>query len=129
MEQIEFRGKVTKDFCNNFFKQKWVYGSVLYCPDEIVSLLYGDDASWETETDTIGQFTGLLDKKGNKIFEGDILNVPERVYQKDGKLIKSDNAVYFENGMFKCNNLSLCTYMNHLDLEVIGNIHDNKDLL
>ncbi|MDV3537946.1 hypothetical protein CMU94_02265 [Elizabethkingia anophelis] len=70
-------------------------------------------------------FTGLLDKNGNKIFEGDVLNVPDRMFHKEGKLLKSDNAVYFENGMFKCNNLSLCTYMNYLDLEITGNIHQS----
>ncbi|MDV3774039.1 hypothetical protein CMU14_13230 [Elizabethkingia anophelis] len=69
--------------------------------------------------------TGLLDKNGNKIFEGDILNVPERMFLKEGKLIKSDNTVYFENGMLKCNNLSLCTYMNYLELEITGNIHQS----
>ncbi|WP_277496734.1 YopX family protein [Elizabethkingia anophelis] len=109
MREILFRGKRVD---NN----EWVYG-YLRSYDEI--------NNYYVDKKTVGQFTGLLDKNGNKIFEGDILNVPERMFLKEGKLIKSDNTVYFENGMLKCNNLSLCTYMNYLELEITGNIHQS----
>lgn len=116
MREIIFRSWNEIDQCFYYFTQG----------------LYFDSLDFNNEVDAFcfkwtnaEEFTGLLDKNGNNIFEGDVLNVPERVYQKDGKLIKSENAVYFENGMFKCNNLSLCTYMNYLDLEIISNIHES----
>ena len=100
---------------------------------------------WETnrvDPKTVGQFTGLTDKNGKKIFEGDMLKpfddeidkmvvefrhgsfmlclYGERGYMGEGGWVEDGNY-----GVFECEPLS--SYGD--DIEVIGNIHDNPELL
>ena len=86
--------------------------------------------SFMVVSDTVGQYTGLLDKNGKRIFEGDIAKV---LQGKD----KDIAYVGFENGAFmlypKTGNIyerTLWSYWyNDWDVEVIGNITDNPELL
>ena len=80
---------------------------------------------------TVGQYTGLTDKNGKRIFEGDIIDTPDR-------LIK---VVWFErNAQFDLNfikhahdkkiiNFKGIEMRDLKEYEVIGNIHDNPELL
>ena len=68
--------------------------------------------------ETIGQFTGLTDKNGKKIYEGDILALRT----------KRPHIVKFEDGGFVLTGTAIP--IRHADkFEVIGNIHDNPELL
>ena len=79
--------------------------------------------------ETVGQFTGMTDKNGTKIFEGDIV----RHIDTTRHVVEVVNSeVYFDTEMLEfglrySNELFHCQVNN--EFEVIGNIHDNKELL
>lgn len=108
-------------------ESNWVYGGVFQ--GQNFSVIYGYDPveKYVVYSDTVGQYTGLQDKRGQRIFEGDIVEIrfdrsvcPEVV-----------GEVYFINGGFHITTsdagLSLLAYVQYC--EIIGNIHDNPELL
>ena len=82
----------------------------------------GDVFNWKHQGQPIQimQFTGLQDKNGVDIYEGDVCTYEENVADYHFIIIKVVAAM---DGEF----LSTCDW--HLDIEVIGNIHQNPELL
>ena len=129
MREILFRGK-------RLDNGEWVYGYYVhigpvscqraYIIPEYASALYVN----EVDPSTVGQYTGLKDKNGKRIFDGDIAKV---LQGKD----KDIAYVGFENGAFmlypKTGNIYERTlweyWYNDWDVDVIGNITDNPELL
>ena len=88
------------------------------------------------EPSTVGQYTGLTDKNGKKIFEGDILKIyPDCDYCEDYSI----STVYSYNGVlcvdyrgddFDSTALGFINDVNDdADFEIIGNIYDNPELV
>ena len=75
--------------------------------------------------DSVGQYTGLTDKNGKRIFEGDIVDI----------LTENEEigVVEYEDGGFLVSADGFCVdfhaNINGTDLEIIGNIHDNGELM
>lgn len=80
------------------------------------------------------QFTGLKDKNGVLIYEGDIIEAREAMFG-EGANLKNKNVVKFEDGAFKVATVNLFIVTENVpsglsfDAEVIGNIYENPELL
>ena len=131
MREILFRAK------QNYTKE-WLYGAVVKDGDECLITVGEPDGLYKqkmtvVEESTVGQFTGLTDKNGKRVFEGDI--------------IKHNNTHFVVE--FSSNHLGfICIDRKHKTrggfanwrdgnwmknvssyIQIIGNIHDNPELL
>lgn len=135
MREILFRGKR----CDN---GEWVQGFLLkecnyatcswnlaieYKTDRFGKFAY--DVA-EIATETVGQFTGLTDKNGKKVFENDIIVI---CYETDGEEFTETKRVHYnekECCWYPMRWEEYCEYCDHYtevkSIEVIGNIHDNN---
>ena len=119
MREILFRGK-------SLFGDDWVEGEVLSVPslDQ-----YGIRPKQElaahriVKQETIGQFTGLTDKNGIKSFEGDIVENNECIGIVEYSEEDAMYTVLFGETLYDFG------WVSARKCEVIGNIHDNPELL
>ena len=118
MREILFRGKAIDG--------NWYYGVPLVFAEDVILIAAPHTYSKNVETSTIGQYTGLTDNNGTKIFEGDIVKGKDHL-EKD---LEVYGFIDHKNGSF----VIVGDFMTHYrwldyDVEVIGNIHDNPELL
>lgn len=132
MREILFRAKRRDD-------GQWVYGYLvkLPCPIHV-----GDSSPWHiivppvdpddnggrynVDPKTVGQYTGLTDKNGKKIFEGDILG-----YGKSKESVYFDTSLRipcFTTGIGGGSSTGAHPYKLSARHVIIGNIHDNPEL-
>ena len=84
---------------------------------------------YEVDPETVGQFTGLTDKNGKKIFEGDIIehHVQGDILVNRGVVVWIESEARFA---YRLRTMEPGFYMHKPEtVEVIGNIHDNPELL
>lgn len=152
--EIKFRGKMIPE-------NEWIFGTILRIPAPPVCFGKSETDKYyiqfpdprympdwnmpykmvqgEVNPDTIGQYTGLHDKNGKEIYEGDIVLYQdwEMAYEGGGNdsFINKGIVEYCEDNC--CFNvterqtvdLADVLYKDNEDLEVIGNIYDNSELL
>ena len=146
MREIKFRGK-------RIWTDEWIYGNLVidkHGRNHIVPFAYFDEdghhLSYDDDTDTpvfimqesVGQFTGLHDKNGKEIYEGDRVKVVI-IWNELNRDIKRE----FISSIVFCEHRGCYIFPNHsnvslddarqddeiISLEVIGNIHENPELL
>lgn len=156
MREILFRGKRADN-------GEWVYGCYIFRKiwESNVHIIRIDDngfdsyTEYEVDPETVGQFTGLTDCNGKKIFEGDIIRYADydeyQHYLESLKHPEEYEGINFENlwtvdeitygikidypafdlnkNDFECNGLAELKCAGQWYYEVIGNIHDNPELL
>lgn len=143
MREILFRGKAINrnEGCHRTEYQngEWVYGLVTKLYDEQFKNLPAEMTNTngisgiEIDYKTIGQYTNMLDKNGRKIFEGDIIDFSDRLDGDGYGVVKYDAnettfGIEYDNeydNIYK----SLGNHYYPEDIEVIGNIYDNPELL
>ena len=141
MREILFRAKTEpncKDVMNGKIikNPKWIYGYVDLgymhdCKAPLISDKNGNK-TYKCQYETIGQFTGLTDKNGKKIFEGDIVTACDEITFSPFEFGITGKVVYDECAFFiEPKDVMETQYLfNECAVyEVIGNIHDNPELL
>ena len=129
--EIKFRGKLE-------YNGKWIYGDLLQYENEDVAIFgeklssFGCECTEMSKRDrvipgTVGQYTGLKDSNGKEIYEGDLLEVANHKRDKEciADVIFLDGAfwLHFPNEvLLNIKEVSECWV-------VIGNIHDNPELI
>lgn len=119
MREILFRGK-------RIDNRTWLYGDLRQYREGVCGIC--DRALGHTrrvDLTTIGQFTGLTDKNGKKIFEGDI------IFDQRPSIQKTYIVIWF--GSSFCRRTKDGHYLSPLilncnEFEIIGNIHDSPEL-
>ena len=129
MREILFRGKRLQGgewvegyfFKSDINKKERESGkaTIIFTPDCDTFIMVPEcHNSFMVVSDTVGQYTGMKDKNGKRVFEGDILSL------RTGR----QHVVRFEDGAFVLENTAIpVSFANKF--EVIGNIHDNPEML
>lgn len=130
MRTIKFRGK-------SILTDEWFYGDLVHSADKKrTAILVNDKDSYdecEVDPETVGQFTGLMDKNGKEIYEGDVIGchnprIKHLIFynEKQGRFMAALNGD-IENDFIGLCGLDDSRWTGSKN--VIGNVYDNPDIL
>ena len=133
MREILFRGQTRRHgekvkLDGDKVPGHWVYGGIFQGTGDY-SVIYNINGKYAVYSDTVGQYTGLKDKNGERIFEGDIVRYRTVI-----------GIVNWHIGCFCIKNYTTNNYYNNPaidiilneypnEIEIIGNIYDNPEFL
>lgn len=163
MREIKFRGQTRRKgekvrLDGTPIDGNWVYGGVMCNKNRDFALIYQSEPiidKFSVYANTVGQYTGLKDKNGKEIYEGDIFKFPDEVWtssytacgtEYDSWEVKNYGLVGFDKDTARFdfvkykygeNSVEADLHENHdlefaefiQELEVVGNIYDNPELL
>lgn len=157
MREILYRGQIRRKGEKVHFvtgepqPSRWCYGGIFAPHMEAhgFGVIYGQESGsdepitgtkldkFPVYRDTVGQYTGLTDKNGVKIFEGDIVQFEDETpgqYEYHDDTFMNVGVVEYNSGRFYFTNrvaveMDDLIYENTADCTVIGNIFDNPELL
>lgn len=131
MREILFRGK-------EFYTGEWVEGYyVKGVTRHGIVKSFACHPRYDVIPETVGQFTGLYDKNGKRIFEGDIIlfedESPTNYEYHDCTEMRCGEIKFDEGEFYLTNRIAVemgdLIYDGKLDGVIVGNIHDNPELL
>lgn len=129
MREILFRGKSICSICN----KEWVIGDYLAeTPDHGPWILpIGADEEVPIVKETVGQYTGILDKNGKRIFEGDIVKHFDNsdLGYDIGTIEWDESGCRYRRTTDTAKYTNYCGVINACIYEIIGNIYDNPELI
>ena len=139
--EIKFRGKTSV----NDGETMWVYGTLQYLYEVVYdkitdtfiherlsdkAVINNENGQYEVSLDSVGQFTGAIDKNGVDIYEGDIVRFENGVFRQllFDKFVSNyiDFVVKYKGGFF---NIAGYDLVSKDSFEVLGNKYDNSELL
>lgn len=137
MREILFRGK---DF-SGVINHSWCFGSLDTTEDDRAIIIYldrfGNKCRITVNPKTVGQYTGLKDKNGTKIFDGDIVLVPyiDPIFKCtwndtspcEWAIVKHCNGMFYVEYIESGDKFTLSAMDGYM--KIIGNIYDNPELL
>jgi uncharacterized phage protein (TIGR01671 family) len=128
MKEILFRGKRDNG--------EWVEGNLFIpdLPNTPTQICIGTNViriTYDIIPETVGQYTGLTDKNGKKIFEGDIVDCWSEGVNAQGEVQQRRDGLWIIYPAWQKHIMwGLCPdAYSHTTVEVIGNIHDNPELI
>ncbi|PGC72659.1 YopX family protein [Bacillus wiedmannii] len=123
MREIKFRGMPIEDYGDT----KWFYGNAIVNYDDKLAYIEASGQGFvPVKWETVSQYTGLSDKNGEEIYEGDILEFSGNVVAL-GIVKYNENFATFQ----ACNGNSGWLFGNEsgTNIEILGNIYENPELL
>ena len=134
MREILFRGKRIDngEWVEGYFVNLWMMHYQKYQP----IITDKNAVSYDVDLATIGQYTGLTDKNGKRIFEGDIIDASDEWLNTSGPAVHDSPIILVECYNNFCGfepfvkyDCDYGVYIFAENCEVLGNVHDNPELL